>query len=791
MSRRSAKRIQGEFRGSWVRFAVFFPEVEWGVGLVSLRFVLLLFLFAIPAETRLFCQTEHEVSGTKGLVISRLSGQIDFDGIPSEDAWSAITPLGLIMHSPVFGKEPSEISDVRISYDNNYVYVGAWLMYDDPSQIRSASLKRDFMGQGGDFFGIILDTYNDEENGVMFMTTPDALRIDASIQRDAMINNSNKIPYNISWNTFWDVKTSRNDQGWSVEMRIPISSLRFQQENGIVKMGIIIQRWIPEKNEMDVFPSIPPDWGTFSVLKPSKANEVIFHDIQPQSPFYLTPYLLAGYNSTYVLNDDASSYVPDNNPKFEAGLDVKYGITSNLVMDLTVNTDFAQVEADDQQINLTRFSLYFPEKRLFFLERSSVFDFSLGGNNNMFYSRRLGLSDDGRPVRIYGGVRFVGRLGNWDVGLLDMQTAKYTNTLPDGTVHVSMPSENFGALRLRRQVINSNSYIGTMLTGRLSMKGDYNVVAGLDGIFKLFNDDYLDLKLARSFDSDVTGASMIGPARLYSLWERRTTKGLGYALGMSYVGTDYQPEMGFERLKNYGLYRFDLRYGWLPGENSILLRHSPIMEIRYFYYADEGDLLTFKAKAAWEFQTKSKWIGELSSEYSLENLKDTLAFGDGTVFVPPSVTEGVIFSIDVTSPDSKAFYVKTLIETGSYFDGSRFSVTAQPTWNISRYLEIGATYNFNFIEFPSRKQFLKNHLAGIKALIMINTRFSFNGFVQYNTSDGTISSNLRIRYNPKEGNDLYLVFNEGRNTDLTRETPPLPEYSVRSCMLKYTYTFAL
>jgi hypothetical protein len=791
MGRREAEKRQGRFRGLVFRIAVLVPGVDLGFAPVWLRLVLPIFFLYIIPEKFSYSQPENNPGGYEMVTILRLSGNVDFDGSPSEEAWSKIPPLSLIMHSPVFGHKPSESSDIRITYDDNYLYVGAWLMYHDPALIRSASLKRDFIGPGGDFFGIILDTYNDKENGVMFMTTPDALKIDASIQRDAMVSNSNRIPYNLSWNTFWDVKTAISDRGWSAEIRIPVSSLRFQKIDGRVKMGLIIQRWIPSKNEMDIYPAIAPDWGQYSSMKPSRAGEVVFEQIRPQSPFYMTPYLLAGYGRSYVLNSDGNEYVAADDPQFEAGLDVKVGLTSNLIMDLTFNTDFAQVEADDQQINLTRFSLYFPEKRLFFLERSSAFDFSLGGNNNMFYSRRIGLSSDGRPVRIYGGARFVGRLGAWDFGFLDMQTAQYVNNLSDVEEPVNMPSENFGALRLRRQVINNNSYIGSMVTSRLGMNGDYNMVAGLDGLIKVLNNDYLDLKLAKSFDHEIRNLPFRSTARLYSLWERRTTRGIGYALGMNYIGSDYFPGMGFERLRNYGLYRFDLRYGWLPGEKSPLFSHSPLVELRYFYYADNGDLMTFELKTAWEFQAKNKWTGELSAEYKFENLKDTLSFGDGTVYVAPSESSGILYNFDITSPDSKAFYVKTQVEAGSYFDGQRVSLSAQPTWNISRYFEIGATYNFNYLEFPSRQQYLRNHIAGIKALVMVNTRFSFNGFIQFNSSEGTISSNFRLRYNPREGNDLYLVFNEGRNTGLVIETPVLPVYSARSVTLKYSYTFAL
>ena len=741
--------------------------------IMYLRFVLFFFGLLIPGSI-LLCQSGSDVSERQELVISRLQKEIDFDGMPGEEAWISIEAIDLIMHSPYFGASPTEESDVRIAYDDNYLYVGAWLKYKDPSMIRSASFKRDYIGQSGDWFGIILDTYNDKENGVLFLTTPDGLRIDANIQRDAVVNNSNKTPYNISWNTFWDVRTNKSSDGWSAEIRIPLSSIRFQESDGFVKMGLIIQRWMPAKNEMNIFPAIPPNWGDQSTLKPSQAGEVVLHDIKPQRPLYLTPYLLAGYGRSYSLNSTGNAYVKSDDPTLEAGLDLKYGITTNMVMDLTVNTDFAQVEADDQQINLTRFSLYFPEKRLFFLERSSVFDFSLGGNNNMFYSRRIGLSPDGTPVRIYGGARFIGRLGKWDVGFLDMQTAPYYKESPEGISEEIMPSENFGVLRLRRQVINSNSNIGAMMTSRIGADGSYNYVFGIDGVVRMFGDDYFDIRFARSFDNDFKTNSVMSPARVYGLWERRSSTGLGYALGYSYAGPDYNPEMGFERLENYRLFRFDLKYGWLPGQSSILYRHSPVFEIRYFTYANDGALMTFLTKAAWVFQTKNKWKGELSAEYGRENLKDTLFLNKDEVFVIPSQYNNITYSVDVTSPDSRSFYLNVLSESGPYFDGQRFSIRLQPTWNVSKQLELGATYSYDYVNFSETDQLLSNHIVGLKTLFMLDTHFSVNAYIQYNTSENIILTNFRLRYNPKEGNDIYLVINEGRNSDLDREDPPLP-----------------
>jgi hypothetical protein len=456
-----------------------------------------------------------------------------------------------------------------------------------------------------------------------------------------------------------------------------------------------------------------------------------------------------------------------------------------------VNTDFAQVEADDQQINLSRFSLYFPEKRTFFLERASTFDFSLGGNNNLFYSRRIGLSEDGDPVRIYGGARVTGRLGKWDMGFLDMQTAALWKNNNEGIREEIQPSENFGALRLRRQIINDNSYLGTMLTSRLGADGSYNLAYGMDATIRIYGDDYLDIKGSQSLENDSEANSFSEPSRMVTNWERRSEKGLGYTFGYSYAGTDYNPGIGFERLIGYSYWKGYIKYGWLPGENSILYRHSPEVKTRYMTYAEDGSLMTYENEFGWSFETKNKWEGEVALVYSVENLKDTLEIQEDEVYVGPGRYEFVYLKGTLTTSLSKPLYTLFNFETGEFYDGSRFSFGMLPTWNISKHFEFGGIYNFDHVRFKNRNQVMSNHIIGIKALYMLDIRFSVNAYLQYNTSSEKIITNFRLRYNPKEGNDFYLVFNEGRNTNLADCQPSLPVYNVRNIILKYTYTFNL
>jgi hypothetical protein len=754
----------------------------------------IIFMVIMPGfmTTLVFAQPPRPSSDLKNaLVIEKLNHPITFDGIPDEEAWNSINPIQFTMHSPVYGKDPSEKTDTRIAYDDKYLYFSSRLYFENPADIRSASLKRDYMGMGGDWFGIILDSYNDKENGLAFFTSPDGLRWDATILKDAVVGMPDQLPMNISWNTFWDVRTVKDNSGWSLEIRIPFSSLRFQEINGEVRMGLIVQRWIPAKNETDIFPAIPPDWGQTSAMKPSQAQEVVLRGVKPAKPIYIAPYVLTGLQKLNEINIAGTEYLKSTNPALEAGLDVKYGITNNLTMDLTVNTDFAQVESDDQQTNLTRFSLYLPEKRTFFLERSSVFDFSQGGNSNLFYSRRIGLSDDGDPIRIYGGARMTGRIGKWDLGVLDMQTAPLRLKNEAGIYEDILPSENFGVLRLRRQVINENTYIGAMMTSRLGADGTYNIGYGLDGIFKLFGNDYLDFKWSQTFENDIKNSSLTDPSRIMARWERRSGKGLGYNLGYSQSGLNYNPGIGFEMMNDFASVRGGIKWGWLPEEKAKLYSHSPEYRLLYMTYIDDRSLMSLNHTVGWTFQTKKQWEGSANFMYNTESVRDSLELLEDELFILPGTYKFFSFEGRLTTPMTQPFFIMTTTMAGQFYDGTRLSVNMQPTWNISKHFELGAIYNFDKLGFTGRDLNIINHILGIKTMYMLDTRLSLSAYIQYNTAVDGVLTNLRVRYNPKEGNDFYLVFNEGRNTNLTRETPNLPLYSERSLLLKYTYTFSL
>ncbi len=723
---------------------------------------------------------EADSRDTTPYILQRINGEVKLDGLSDEAAWQGIRPFPVVMHIPEFGKEPTERTEIMVAYDDNYLYM-AGLFYDsEPGKIQSLSKKRDDLGTGNDWFVVLIDTFNDKENALGFYTNPAGLRTDLAVFNDAQ----GDFPVNLSWNTFWDAAAVRNNQGWFAEMRIPFSSLRFQDKDGKVVMGLTTWRWIPRKNELIIFPAKSPERGALAPYKSSLAQEVVLTGIKSRKPFYIYPYILGGLSRSFEMNDLGTSYQPIDDNEFEAGLDIKYGLTNNLTMDITVNTDFAQVEADDEQVNLTRFSLFFPEKRLFFQERSSIFDFNFGEQNQLFYSRRIGIYD-GKPVRIYGGIRLVGRMGSWDLGLINMQTAEVED----------LSSENFGVFRVRRQVFNRNSYVGGMVTSRLGMDGTYNIAYGLDGIFRLFGYDYLTINWAQSFEMDGKNRLFsIDSSRIWLNWERRHIKGMLYNLSYSRSGADYNPGMGFEFRDDFTRFGEKIGYGWVPGEKSKLLSHSITLNGFIFIANQDHAIESSEIGPVYELSTKSGYVGQIGFKRFYENVLEGFWFtneDDGGDRPDVPAGQYTFYGLDaaVTTPEGYRLFMQTKLYGGTFYDGWRFSFEFSPRWSISSGLELSGTYQYNRIGFADRDKNLDIHILRLRILTMLSTKFSGTAFIQYNSALDAVTANLRLRYNPREGTDLYLVYNEGLNTDRSREIPPLPRTNNRTIMLKYIHAF--
>ena len=313
--------------------------------------------------------------------LPRLREPITLDGVSDEPAWAAIDPIEPVMQLPTFEGRPTQRTEFRFAYDAAYFYASARMYVASRSHIRGNSLQRDRLGSD-DVFRVILDTFDDSENGVGFATTPTGVRVDFSVAGDGQ-------SINYDWNTLWDVATMRTDSGWFAEMRVPLSSLRFQTASGIATMGILALRSSSATNETVTYPEAPPRFSGAS-NRVSRARRFTLDGVSSQRVMVFTPYVLNGGTRSAILDQRSAAYVHRTSGTREAGADLKVGVTSNLTLDLTLNTDFAQAEVDDQQVNLSRFGLFFPEKRQFFLERAGVFDFTTGGlgdASRLFHSR--------------------------------------------------------------------------------------------------------------------------------------------------------------------------------------------------------------------------------------------------------------------------------------------------------------------------------------------------------------------------------------------------------------------
>ena len=720
--------------------------------------------------------------------IQKTNKQLKFDGYCDEALWNEIDQFPLRMYRPNHGADPTEESEVFVTFDDRFLYVGARLHYKNDAVITVTTKKRDGADGGSDNFGILLDTFNDNENALCFETNPSGLRSDFTMANDGQ-SNVERRPFNRSWNTFWDVKTKIVENTWHLEIRIPLSSLRFQEQNGEVNMGMTIWRSIVSKQEWNVFPLVSNEFGGFGLWKPSQAKKIVFNKLNRKNPVYITPYLLTGLENQNELNNSQSLYQMKTDTKLNAGLDLKYALTSNITMDLTLNTDFAQVEADDQIVNLTRFSVFFPEKRQFFLERNSVFTLQTGFFDQLFYSRRIGLVE-GEIIPIIGGVRLVGRIGKYDIGFMDMQTAEH-DFIDDDDSLVQVASTNHGVLRLRKQVFNQTSYVGGMVTSQIDVHGNYNINTAVDLIYNPFRNDYLTANYTQTFDNDhPVRKDFYNFGKVYLNWQNRSEVGFSYTFQLSRAGEFYIPEMGFELLENYTRGFGSLSYGWVYNhqEKKMLSQQFSIFS---WLNKRNYDLKTEISRTVlnYSLSMKSGYRGLFRLMYSYEQLFETFELSDD-VFFPEGTYKYTSIEANIGTPSNKLISLMTDFQFGQYYDGK--TVTFGPaviTFRPSASVKLGLDYQYSQVDIPDRNQYFKAHLARLRTEFTFTTKLSLLTYFQYSSDEKFGINNVRFRYNPREGNDLYLVYNGSYNTHLLREIPTLPMVEGNSLILKYTYTF--
>lgn len=710
------------------------------------------------------------VSAQERLAIPRITSTIRVDGQVDEPAWEAITPLPAVMSSPSFGAPPSERTELRLGHDDKYLYASGRMFDATPARIQATSLKRDETSMSNDWFVVNLDTFRDRETTQLFATNPAGVRTDGVFSGDGGA-------WSGTWNAFWDAAVSRDSAGWYAEIRIPLSSLRFETVDGRVVMGATIWRWIARRNESISWPGIPYTWGSNSIYKASPMADIELSGVARDNPIQVVPYLLGGVARTATLTGDRTGYDLRSTDAREPGLDIKITPGNSLTLDLTANTDFAQVEADDQQVNLTRFSLFFPERRLFFQERASVFEYSLGDNQQLFYSRRIGLVD-GAPVRIYGGGRAVGRASGWDLGMINMQT--------EGAPGAA--SENMGVARVRRQLLNENSYLGAILTTRLG--NGRNVTVGADALVRVFGQDYLALNLAATADRGDSALSSpdrwLGRAR----WERRGLFGPLYAADITRIGEDFLPALGFISRTDFLRTSARLGWGWHGHGEGVLLRHSLAVSGTSYRSLSRGLVETADASLEWGTESRRgrKFTFTLTGRY--DDLDAAFNAGGG-VSVPAGLHRFVEFTARHEASSSQAMRVNAQATVGGFYDGRRLSASVTPTWNASVHWQFSGSYQFNRLDFPDRDLRSTSHVARLRGQWMLSSATAVTGLVQYNTAGDVLLLNLRLRYNPREGNDFYLVYNHGLNTDRFGYSPVRTLTDNQALLLKYSHTLTL
>jgi len=714
------------------------------------------------------------------VVIPRLSGPVVLDGYSDEAAWADVPPFQMTMYTPTFDAPITEDTEVRVAYDTAYLYVAGRMYDSDPGGIRANTYYRDRYS-GDDLLAFVVDSYNDYDTGLWFVVNPVGTRTDRTVSNDGEFLSGD--PMNVDWNAHWDVAVARDDRGWYAEFRIPFSTLGFQTRDDVATMGLIIYRFIARKNERQIYPAIPPDWS-LGFAKPSQAQRITLEGVRAEKPVYVTPYVLGGVERLPLLATPTGGTEPewrhDTDTDHEAGVDLKYSPTSNMALDLTVNTDFAQVESDEQQVNLTRFALFFPEKRQFFQERASVFEFNTGGpDNRLLHSRRIGLGPDGEAIRIYGGARLVGRIGGTDIGFLDMQTAS-SNLLP---------SENMGVLRLRSRVFNRYSNVGAMLTSRLGDDGRSNVALGVDGVVRVVGDEYLTLKWAQTFDDSVPSGDVLETALYQARWERRSDRGLSYFADLRRAGRGYLPGLGFQSRFDFTFYGAQLQYKWFQGASSPLRSvTAQVYSGNYIRNADDSaESRALEPKLQLEFESGNTVSATLLTSY--ESVRDSFPIGD--LFVPVGdywFHEG---QLQFVLPRGALFRGDVTASAGSFYNGTRLALAANPTWNLSRNLELGGGWEINRITSDAGGS-TTTHLARLRVLLGLNTHLSLSTFVQYNSTIDLTSVNARFRFHIREGTDLWIVYDEGLNTVRDVDgVPRLPGSAFRSLQIKYTHTLTL
>lgn len=668
------------------------------------------------------------------LVAQPLHSTIKLDGKLDEPVWQKLPRITNFTQRELHEGEPAtEKTNVAITYDKNNLYVGVWCYDKEADKIIANQMKRDFDYGTDDNFMLIVDTYGDSRTAYLFVTNPNGAR------NDAMIS-GNGHSRNYSWNGVWDVKTTRTADGWFAEFKIPFSTLRFKRGK-IQNWGINFERDIRRKREQDLWQGWSRDARITQVSRAGHLKGLM--GLGKTSMIEFKPYVIGGIGKEEGENTKTTRNL---------GGDINYLITPTLKLNLTMNTDFAQVESDRMQVNLTRFSLYYPEKREFFLEGANYFKFGLGYSTQPFYSRRIGLAPDRTPLPILGGARIMGKAGKTSIGAMSLQTAK----------HDTIPSANYSVVRWKQDIFKESS-IGLIAVSKME-KGHQNYTYGTD--FTYYSSHFRGDKnisfggaVAQSYTSDRTKKTGLASRIFFdypndlidfsAIWDRS--------------GPEFNSEVGYQRRTAYQMYNADLRvkprFGKIPWVQQFVFK-----PFDFNYYIDD---VTHQLQSFWSefrplgFTLRSGEDFEFNIQRKAENLTEDFEIHDG--FIIPAATYWYTnYELQFSTFDGRKLYGGIFVNWGGFYNGKQTVFAGELSWQPNRFMKISADFQQHQISLGTG-HFVVNEM-GSRIDFALNPNLFGSAFAQWNNEEEEILVNFRVNWIPKPGANVYFVVNQGYDT---------------------------
>jgi hypothetical protein len=691
------------------------------------------------------------------------------DGVLKDDEWT-LAPVtgGFYQREPHPGAPSTERTEFRILYDDRRIYIGIWAFDSNPKGIHASERKRDSALTKGDRVAVVIDTFNDRRNGFYFATNPLGAEKDAQYTDNARVRNND-------WNAVWACRTSIDGEGWYVEMAIPLSQLRFARAVGESTWGLNVARSIIRKNEETYWVPYPRVQAANGFAYLSNAGLLQgLRDLTRRRRLEFVPFAAPQFGRDYVSNTSTSD-------KDRFGFDARVGLTDALMADLTYHTDFAQVEADQEVVNVTRFSLFFPEKRQFFTESAGLFNYGKPGVETgdfgpgllpLFYSRQIGLYD-GREVPIIAGARVTGRAGPYSVGLMNIETDR--TSVPSGLAMVEVPRANYTVMRVKRNIF-AQSTAGAIFLNRQGGTGaDYNRTAGVDLNLVLSPAARLTGLLGKTFTPGVSSKDWAAAVDFAYLVDR-----YNYDLTYLDVGEFFNGEMGY--IKRVDTRNPRIKGAWTPRPKWAGVRQVSLGGLVDAYFTHDG---------VRESRTADAQFGVTFNDTSLlavDAIRDddllTSPFRLGNGVVPAGQHAWSTGRMTYTSSPRRRVTGSGYLESGGYYDGTKttwngaLSVLASARWLVD------VAYNRNRITLPAASDFVTNTVSTRVSYSFSPTLF-VKGFVQYNDARKQASLNLLLWSIYRPGSDFYLVYNEGWITGVPG--PHVLATRNRSLSIKLTY----